>query len=196
MERRPREPGRHRPVAQRRRQRGAVNFSGTSSTPPPSTASSWPWRGRPAHAPGRSSNSTPPRRASRYFRYADRLRSIHPDAFGVLRRGDDLRPFFLEWERRAVRPVTMAARLAPYLRYYSSHRPTDDHGARPDVLVVFDDDIAQAHFLRIARQETARAGVELPLLVSHRELVEREGPLGRAWLAPGATGPVRAFTGR
>ena len=138
----------------------------------------------------------PPRRASRYFRYADRLRSIHPDAFGVLRRGDAVWPFFLEWERRAVRPVTMAARLAPYLRYYSSHRPTDDHGARPDVLVVFHDDLAATHFLRIAQEETARAGVEVPLLVSHRGLVEREGPLGRAWLTPGTTEPAHAFTGR
>ena len=138
----------------------------------------------------------PPRRASRYFRYADRLRSIHPDAFGVLRRGDALWPFFLEWERRAVRPVTMAARLAPYLRYYSSHRPTDDHGARPEVLVVFDDDIAQTHFLRIAQEEMARAGVQVPLLVSHRELVEREGPLGRAWLAPGVPEPAHAFRSR
>ena len=138
----------------------------------------------------------PPRMASRYFRYADRLRSIHPDAFGVLRRGDALRPFFLEWERRAVRPVTMAARLAPYLRYYSSHRPTDDHGARPDVLVVFDDDIAQTHFLRIAQDEMARAGVEVPLLVSHRALMEREGPLGRAWLTPGVPEPALAFRGR
>ena len=138
----------------------------------------------------------PPRRASRYFRYADRLHSIHPDAFGVLRRGDALWSFFLEWERRAVRPGTMAARLAPYLRYYSSHRPTDDHGARPDVLVVFDDDIAQTHFLHIAREEMARAGVEVPLLVSHRELVEREGPLGRAWLAPGVPEPAHAFRSR
>ncbi len=138
----------------------------------------------------------PPRKASRYFRHADRLRSIHPDAFGVLRRGDATWAFFLEWERRAVRPVTMAARLAPYLRYYSSQRPTDDHGARPDVLVVFDDDIAQTHFLRIAREEMARAGVEVPLLVSHRGLVEREGPLGRAWRRPGATEPGYAFTGR
>ena len=138
----------------------------------------------------------PPRRASRYFRHADRLRSIHPDAFGVLRRGDALWPFFLEWERRAVRPVTMAARLAPYLRYYSSHRPTDDHGARPDVLVVFDDDIAQTHFLRVAQEEMARAGVEVPLLVSHRELVEREGPLGRAWLTPGVPEPAHAFRSR
>ena len=138
----------------------------------------------------------PPRKASRYFRYADRLRSIHPDAFGVVRRGDATWAFFLEWERRAVRPVTMAGRLAPYLRYYSSQRPTDDHGARPDVLVVFDDDIAQTHFLRIAREETARAGIDLPLLVSHRELVEREGPLGRAWRRPGVPETGYAFTGR
>ncbi len=138
----------------------------------------------------------PPRRASRYFRHADRLRSIHPDAFGVLRKGDVTWAFFLEWERRAVRPVTMAARLAPYLRYYSSRRPTDDHGTRPDVLVVFDDDIAQTHFLRIAGEEMARAGVEVPLLVSHRDLVEREGPLGRTWRRPGFPEPVHAFSSR
>ena len=135
----------------------------------------------------------PPRRASRYFRHADRMRSVQPDAFGVLRRGDATRPFFLEWERRAVRPVTMAARLAPYLRYYYSHRPTDDHGAQPDVLVVFDDDIAQTHFLRVAREEMARTGVIVPLLVSHRTLLEREGPLGRSWLTPGVLEPASAF---
>ena len=135
----------------------------------------------------------PPRRASRYFRYDDRLRSVQPDAFGVLRRGKAVRPFFLEWERRAVRPVTMAARLAPYLRYYSSNRPTDDHGARPNVLVVFDDDIAQTHFLRVAREEMARTGVTVPLLVSHRRLIELEGPLGRAWLTPRVLEPAHAF---
>ena len=135
----------------------------------------------------------PPRRASRYFRYEDRLRSVQPDAFGVLRRGSAVRPFFLEWERRAVRPVTMSARLAPYLRYYSSHRPTDDHGAQPDVLVVFDDDIAQTHFLRVAREEMARTGVTVPLLVSHRRLLNQEGPLGRAWLTPGVLEPAHAF---
>ena len=73
----------------------------------------------------------PPHRASRYFRHHDRLHSVHPDAFGVLRREGTPWAFFLEWERRAVRPSTMAARLAPYLRYYASHRPTDDHGVRP-----------------------------------------------------------------
>lgn len=123
----------------------------------------------------------PPRRASRYFRHGDRLRSIHPDAFAVLRRGKRNWPFFLEWERRAVRPTTMTNRIAPYLRYYSSHRPTDDQGAQPIVLVVFEDEIAQTHFLRVARDEMERAGVTLPLRVSHRSLLERAGPLGRAW---------------
>ncbi len=67
----------------------------------------------------------PPRRASRYFQHDGRLHSVQPDAFGILRRGDNVWPFFLEWERRAVRPVTMAARLAPYLpllRLPTSHR--------------------------------------------------------------------------
>ena len=75
----------------------------------------------------------PPHRASRHFRHGGALRSVHPDAFGVLRRGPATWPFFLEWERRAVRPATMSQRLAPYLRYYASHRPTDDHGTRPAV---------------------------------------------------------------
>ena len=137
----------------------------------------------------------PPRRASRYFRYFGGRRSVHPDAFGMLRRGKTAWPFFLEWERRAVRPVTMAARLAPYLRYYSSHRPIDDHGAPPVVLVVFDDDIAQTHFLRVAQGEMDRLRTAVPLLASHRELVEREGPLGRAWFAPGGGfEPVRPLT--
>ena len=126
----------------------------------------------------------PPMRAARHFRHRDRLRSVHPDAFGVLRRDSTTWPFFLEWERRAVRPSTMAARLAPYLRYYSSHRPADDHGAQPAVLVVFSDDIAATNFLRVAKEETAQARVAMPLLVSHEGLLEREGPLGRAWRTP------------
>ncbi|MYE47540.1 MAG: hypothetical protein F4X25_12510 [Chloroflexi bacterium] len=126
----------------------------------------------------------PPHRASRYFRHHDRLHSVHPDAFGLLRREGDRRAFFLEWERRAVRPSTMAARLAPYLRYYASQRPTDDHGLRPDVLVVFEDEVAADHFLRVARKEMARTRIDLPLRVSHRALLEREGPLGAAWRTP------------
>ena len=55
----------------------------------------------------------PARRAARFFRYKDSLHSVRPDAFGVIKREGEERPFFLEWERRAVRPTTMAARIAP-----------------------------------------------------------------------------------
>ena len=133
----------------------------------------------------------PPHRASRHFRHEGALRSVYPDAFGLLRRGPVSWAFFLEWERRAVRPATMSQRLAPYLRYYASHRPTDDHGIRPAVLVVFDGDIAATHFLRLAERETARAGVNVPLWVSHRQAIDALGPLGRAWLTPGDWEPAR-----
>jgi DNA-binding MarR family transcriptional regulator len=126
----------------------------------------------------------PPRRASLYFRHQGKLRSVHPDAFGVIRRSNDVWPFFLEWERRAVRPATMAARIAPYLRYYATPRPTDDHGAQPLVLVVFDDPIALTHFLEVAAREMERARVRVPLLASHRELVKTVGPLGTSLDCP------------
>ncbi len=135
----------------------------------------------------------PPRRASRYFRHEGRLHSVLPDAFGVLRRGDETVPFFLEWERRAVRPVTMAARLAPYLRYYSTRRPLDDHGTLPIVLVAFDDELAATHFLRVAGQEMERARVQVPLWVSHKAALETMGPMGRAWLRPDSWEAVYAF---
>ena len=105
-------------------------------------------------------------------------------------------PFFLEWERRAVRPATMAVRLAPYMRYFSSQRPTDDHGAQPAVLVVFAGDIAATHFLRVASEEMNRTRVHLPLWVSHEAALEELGPLERACRAPGSWEPTYAFTGR
>ena len=136
----------------------------------------------------------PPRRASRFFRHDDRLHSVRPDAFGVLKREGKERPFFLEWERRAVRPVTMAARIAPYLRYFAANRPLDDHGVVPLVLVVFDDDLAAGHFLRVAGDAMRRAQVRVPLWVSHHAALEKFGPLGAAWHRPGVWEPRQAFT--
>ena len=136
---------------------------------------------------------SPPHHATRYFRYGGSLRSIHPDAFGVVQNGSRTMPFFLEYERRAVNPSTMAARLAPYLRYYSSNRPLEDHGHRPLVLIVFDDPLAEANFLGVARRELERSGVKLPLWVSHTETMEQVGPLGNAWRNPEAMEPSRAF---
>ena len=79
----------------------------------------------------------------------------------------------------------MSERLAPYLRYFSSHRPTDDHGVQPSALVVFEDSLVQTHFLRLAREEMQAARVRVPLWVSHSKAIDALGPLGRAWRAPG-----------
>ena len=103
------------------------------------------------------------------------------------------KPFFLEWERRALNPSTMAARLAPYLRYYSSNRPLVDHGERPLVLIAFEDPLAEANFLGVARREMERLKVRLPLWVSHRDALEKVGPLGKAWRSPDVLVPVCIF---
>ena len=87
----------------------------------------------------------------------------------------------------------MSARLAPYLRYYSSNQPLDDHGHRPLVLVVFDDPLAEANFLGVARREMERTGVNVPLWVSYRRMLEKVGPLGLAWRSPEALEPTCAF---
>ena len=136
---------------------------------------------------------SPPHHAARYFRYGGSLRSIHPDGFGVVENGSRTLPFFLEYERRAVNPSTMAARLAPYLRYYSSNQPLEDHGARPMVLIVFDDPLAEANFLGVARREMKLTNVKLPLWVSHRDAMEKVGPLGKAWRSPTVLEPVSIF---
>ena len=105
---------------------------------------------------------SPPHHSTRYFPHRGRLRSVHPDGFGAARVGAKTIPFFLEWERRALNPSTTAARLAPYLRYYSSNRPLDDHGHRPLVLVVFDDYLVEGNFLGVTRDEMERARVDVP----------------------------------
>ena len=102
-------------------------------------------------------------------------------------------PFFLEWERRAVRPSTMSTRLAPYLRYYSSSQPVDDQGVKPLVLMVFDDPLVEARFLGVAREELAKKRIKLPLWVSHRAAVEEHGPLGSAWRNPDRLKLAHAF---
>ena len=123
----------------------------------------------------------PPHRASRYFRYEGAVRSIHPDAYFRLLTSDGRQAYFLEYERRADRPSTMRDRLAPYLRYYSTRRPLEDHGLIPSVLVVFEDELSADHFLTFARDELSRCRVALPLFVSSRAALDGSGPLSQIW---------------
>ena len=123
----------------------------------------------------------PPHRASRYFRYEGAVRSIQPDAYFELMTSVGRQAFFLEYERRADRPSTMRDRLAPYLRYYSTRRPLEDHGLIPSILVVFEDELSADHFLTFARAELSRRRVEVPLFVSSQDQVDGTGPLSHIW---------------
>ncbi len=104
----------------------------------------------------------PPHRAARHFRHRDGQRSVHPDAFFMLRSGGDTRAFLLEYERRAIRPSTMRRRVAPYVNYYATTRPLDDHGVLPSVLIIVEDEIIAPHFRRETEREMAGKGVEFP----------------------------------
>ena len=123
----------------------------------------------------------PPHRASRYFRYEGAVRSIHPDAYLKLMTSDSQHAFYLEYERRADRPSMMRDRLTPYLRYYSTRRPLEDHGLIPSVLVVFEDELSANHFLAFARDEISRCRVEVPLFVSSQAAIDGSGPLSQIW---------------
>ena len=61
--------------------------------------------------------------------------------------------------------------------------------------MVFDDELAATHFLRVARQEMERAGVEVPLWVSHKVALERLGPLNDVWNAPKGRGSAYLKSG-
>ena len=50
--------------------------------------------------------------------------------------------------------------------------------------------------LHVARDEMARTGVTVPLFVSHRSLLERVGPLGRAWRTIDGSEPGFTFARR
>ena len=127
----------------------------------------------------------PPTRASRFFNYDGRLHSIHPDAFGKLVRATDNAQwcFFLELERRAIRPVTLLSRLSPYLRYFSTRDPSEHHGIQPVVLTVFENELAADHFLKIAAQQSVAKG-QMELYVSSINLLDTRGLLGHAWRQP------------
>lgn len=145
------------------------------------------------HSKRKLTHLDPPHRAARHFHHHRTLHSIHPDAFGIMTTHRHTYHFFLEWERRATLPSTMTARLAPYIRYFSTPRTTEDHDAIPTLLVVFDDPLPAARFLSLARNHMRHANVHFPLLVSHEHAIEEEGPMGRAWRSPTNMHPTHAF---
>ena len=128
----------------------------------------------------------PTSRASIGYRYQGQDYVIHPDATFWLSYQGDWRPYFLEYERRAVTPRRVRARLKNYPRYFASGWAGQDHaGQLPLVLFVFETHDAEDSFLRAAGAH------RLPICTSNLEMISDLGVLGEAWRWPPPNAPDR-----
>ncbi len=128
----------------------------------------------------------PTSRSSIGYRYQGQDYVIHPDAtFWMSYRGD-WRPYFLEFERRAVTPRRVRERLKNYPRYFASGWADLDHaGQLPLVLFVFETHDTEESFLRAAGSH------RLPICTSNLEMIADLGVLQEVWRWPPPNVPDR-----
>ena len=119
----------------------------------------------------------PTSRSTIGYKYNDINYVLHPDAAFILGRWGYVRHCLLEFERRAITPKRIRAKLLNYSRYYRSGWSDRDHGGyEPLVLFVFDTLRSERSFLRVA------AGINTPpLLTSNNKLIVQRGVLGDVW---------------
>ncbi len=128
----------------------------------------------------------PTSRSSIGYRYQGDDYVIHPDATFWLSYQGDWRPYLLEFERRAVTPKRVRARLKNYPRYFASGWADLDHaGQLPLVLFVFETHDAEDAFLLAARAH------RLPICTSNLELINDLGVLREVWRWPPPNAPDR-----
>ena len=128
----------------------------------------------------------PTSRASIGYRHQGQDYVIHPDATFWLSYQGDWRPYFLEFERRAVTPRRVRARLKNYPRYFASGWADQDHaGQLPLVLFVFETHDAEDAFL------LAAGAHRLPICTSNLEMINDLGVLREVWRWPPPNAPDR-----
>jgi len=128
----------------------------------------------------------PTSRSSIGYRHQGDDYVIHPDATFWLSYRGDRRPYFLEFERRAVSPRRVRARLENYPRYFASGWAALDHaGQLPLVLFVFETRDAEESFLRAAGAH------RLPICTSNLEMIADLGVLREVWRWPPPNAPDR-----
>ena len=128
----------------------------------------------------------PTSRSSIGYRYQGDDYVIHPDATFWLSYRGDWRPYFLEFERRAVTPRRVRARLKNYPRYFASGWADLDHaGQLPLVLFVFESHDAEESFL------LAAGAHRLPICTSNLEIIDDLGVLREVWRWPPPNAPDR-----
>ena len=90
----------------------------------------------------------PTSRSANGYRYHGADYVVHPDASILLCHRGHCRPYFLEFERRAITPRRVRARLQNYPRYFASGWSEPDHGGPlPLVLFVFEIPEAEEAFV-------------------------------------------------
>ena len=128
----------------------------------------------------------PTSRSSIGYRHQGQDYVIHPDATFWLSCQGDWRPYFLEFERRAVTPKRVRARLKNYPRYFASGWADQDHaGQLPLVLFVFETHDAEDAFL------LAAGAHRLPICTSNLEMINDLGVLREVWRWPPPNAPDR-----
>ena len=130
----------------------------------------------------RLQQALPPHRWERWFRYNAGWRSVRPDATIELEHRGRRLAYLLEYEQRAIKPGTMAAKLRRYRNYFGAvDTRADFDGRGATALFVFADEATASRFCALTARTARRP---LPMLVSSVDILAAEGPLGRSWRSP------------
>ena len=136
----------------------------------------------------------PPHRSERWMGSGRMLRGgrrkhygVRPDASGVAALPSGVvRPFMLEYERRAKTPAKMNERLVPYRNYYDTVKGSEGWQAGLITLVVFDDRGAAGRFVKYCNEHpylsATGGGMPLPVFISCLEDLRSVGAAGRCWM--------------
>lgn len=87
----------------------------------------------------------------RFMREDGRTSWIRPDGSGVLVRGAESRPFFLEYDRGTLDAGDYRAKFEGYLRYYGAGEWEGNFPCEPALLFVCSDDRSEERALRATR---------------------------------------------
>lgn len=113
---------------------------------------------------------------------------IRPDGSGVLVRGAESRPFFLEYDRGTLDAGDYRAKFEGYRRYYAGGEWEEDFSSEPVLLFVCSDDRAEERVARAAN--TGATGLPLWLTAEWR-FASRDlsgaDTLGRIWRETSST---------
>ena len=136
----------------------------------------------------------PPDRSERWIPFGRVMRGgrrrhhgVRPDASGVASVASGIvRPFMLEYERRAKSPQKMDERLLPYRNYYNTVLGSEGWQAGFITLVVFDDRGAAGRFVRFCHEHPYVSEIggwtPMPVFITSLQDLRSVGAAGACWM--------------